>query len=88
MSETFKLYRDNPYQKTCEAEVTAVTEKGIQLNQTLFFGEAGGQIGDTGRINGVPIGDGTPGPMWRRVLDRWSEVVGKDIYRETAEARR
>ena len=36
------------------------------------------------RFNGVPIGDGTPGPVWRRVLDRWSEVVGADIYDEVA----
>lgn len=43
-------------------------------------------LGPVVRINGVPIGDGKPGPMWRRVLDRWSEIVGKDIYRETAEA--
>lgn len=33
-------------------------------------------------INGVSIGDGTPGPMWRRVLDHWSETVGKDIFQE------
>ncbi len=38
------------------------------------------------RINGQAIGDGRPGPMWRRVLDHWSHLVGKDIYRETAEA--
>ena len=38
------------------------------------------------RTNGVSIGDGKPGPMWRRVLDHWSRVVGKDIYRETAES--
>ncbi len=37
-------------------------------------------------LNGVPIGDGKPGPMWRQVLARWSEVVGKDVYLETAEA--
>jgi len=43
-------------------------------------------LGPVVRINGVPIGDGQPGPMWRRVLDRWSEIVGKDIYAETAEA--
>lgn len=43
-------------------------------------------LGPVVRINGVPIGDGKPGPIWRRVLDRWSEIVGKDIYRETAEA--
>jgi len=43
-------------------------------------------LGPVVRMNGVPIGDGQPGPMWRRILDRWSEIVGKDIYRETAEA--
>ena len=43
-------------------------------------------LGPVVRINGVPIGDGRPGPMWRKILDRWSEIVEKDIYRETAEA--
>ncbi|MBI83856.1 MAG: hypothetical protein CMJ81_11710 [Planctomycetaceae bacterium] len=43
-------------------------------------------LGPVVRINGVPIGDGQPGPVWRKLLDRWSEIVDKDIYRETAEA--
>ena len=43
-------------------------------------------LGPVVRINGVPIGDGRPGPVWRTILDRWSEIVDKDIYRETAEA--
>lgn len=43
-------------------------------------------LGPVVRFNGVPIGDGQPGPMWRRVLDRWSELVSKDIYAETADA--
>lgn len=43
-------------------------------------------LGPVVRINGVPIGDGKPGPMWRRVLDHWSRIVGKDIYRETAKS--
>jgi branched-subunit amino acid aminotransferase/4-amino-4-deoxychorismate lyase len=34
------------------------------------------------RFNGVPIGNGKPGPMWRRILDRWSQIVGKNIYDE------
>ena len=55
--ETHKLYRDNPYQTSCEAEVVAISDKGIQLNQTVFYGEAGGQIGDTGRLNDLIIGD-------------------------------
>ena len=43
-------------------------------------------VGPVVRINGEAIGDGTPGPMWRRVLDRWRKIVGKDIYREITEA--
>ena len=39
------------------------------------------------RINGEAIADGRPGPMWRRILDRWSRIAGKDVYREmTGEA--
>ncbi len=55
--ETIKLYRNDPYQKRCEAEVVAVTKNGVQLNQTIFFGEAGGQIGDSGRLNEIVIHD-------------------------------
>jgi len=44
-------------------------------------------LGPVVRCNGVSIGDGKPGPMWRSVLARWSEIVGKDIYREIAEAK-
>ena len=43
-------------------------------------------LGPVVRINGVPVADGRPGPVWRRILDHWSRIVDKDIYRETAEA--
>ena len=43
-------------------------------------------LGPVVRFNGEPIGSGTPGPVWRQVLDRWGEIVGKDIYQETAGA--
>lgn len=39
-------------------------------------------LGPVVKINGVEIGDGKPGPMWRQLLDRWSKLVGKDIYLE------
>ena len=38
------------------------------------------------RFNGVDIGDGRPGPMWRSVIDHWSGIVGSDIYAEVADA--
>lgn len=31
------------------------------------------------KINGLDIGDGTPGPVFRRLIEAWSEVVGLDI---------
>ena len=42
-------------------------------------------LGPVTRINGQAIGDGKPGPMWRQILDRWSKIVDKDIYREMVE---
>ncbi len=30
-------------------------------------------------INGVVIGDGKPGTIFRRLLDSWSEMVGLDV---------
>jgi branched-subunit amino acid aminotransferase/4-amino-4-deoxychorismate lyase len=40
------------------------------------------------KINGVPIADGRPGPMVRRLLAAWSEEVGLDIERQIQEGAR
>ena len=40
------------------------------------------------RINGVPIGDGSPGPVYRRLLAAMSEAVGLDIERQILEGAR
>lgn len=42
-------------------------------------------LGSAVRLNGTTIGNGRPGPMWRRILDRWSEMVGKDVYHEVVD---
>ncbi len=44
-------------------------------------------LGPVVKINGAPIGEGKPGPVWRRIISRWSEIVKKDIYAEMSEAR-
>jgi len=31
------------------------------------------------KINGLPIGDGRPGPIWKKLMAAWSELVGIDI---------
>jgi misacylated tRNA(Ala) deacylase len=42
------LFRDDSYLKECEARVVGVTDKGIQLDRTVFYATSGGQPGDTG----------------------------------------
>jgi len=34
------------------------------------------------KINGAPIGTGKPGPMFKRLIDAWSQIVGVDILRQ------
>jgi branched-chain amino acid aminotransferase len=34
------------------------------------------------RLNGVPIGDGNPGPVSQRLLAAWSAEVGVDIHEQ------
>lgn len=40
------------------------------------------------KINGLPIGDGKPGPITKRLLDAWSERVGLDIVAQITVGRR
>jgi branched-subunit amino acid aminotransferase/4-amino-4-deoxychorismate lyase len=37
------------------------------------------------RINGISIADGNPGPIYRRLMRAWSELVGLDIEQQTFE---
>ncbi|MCC6192839.1 MAG: alanyl-tRNA editing protein [Burkholderiales bacterium] len=44
------LFRDDAYLRTAEARVTAVDERGIGLDRTIFYPLGGGQQGDTGAL--------------------------------------
>jgi misacylated tRNA(Ala) deacylase len=60
------IFRDDAYTRSCEATVTAVDERGIRLDRTVFYATGGGQPGDTGvlrRADGstVPVADTVKG---------------------------
>ena len=62
-------------------------EKDIQVHSVMNADEAFTAttpycILPVTKINGVPIGDGKPGPIWKRLLAAWSQRVGVDIERQ------
>ena len=58
---TKKLYEENIYQKECDAEVVSIIEKDnkflVELNQTIFYPEGGGQTSDIGTIGNANVLD-------------------------------
>jgi alanyl-tRNA synthetase len=57
MTRTLKLYDEDHYIKEFKAKVISITNNLVELDQTAFFPESGGQAGDTGTIEGEPVVD-------------------------------
>ena len=53
---TQDLFRQDAYLRECSAQITAITDAGIVLNQTVFYPLGGGQAGDSGVL---VLGDGS-----------------------------
>lgn len=54
---TQPLFRDDAYQRACEATVVAVRDNAVELDCTVFYPMGGGQPGDTGTISGLRVVD-------------------------------
>jgi len=67
------LFRGDAYLRTAQARVTGLSERGIELDATIFYPLGGGQPGDTGalvRANGerIAIADTRKGETMDSVL--------------------
>ena len=61
------MFREDAYARSCPAVVTAVDERGIRLDRTVFYPMGGGQPGDIGRLqladgSSIAITDTVKGP--------------------------
>src|SRR5262249_19881641 len=45
-----ELFRQDAYLKEAEATVTALEERGVRLDRSIFYPTGGGQPGDTGLL--------------------------------------
>ena len=57
LAMTEKLYLEDMYARKAEATVTQIDGTFLLLDRTLFFAEGGGQVGDTGTIDGIRVVD-------------------------------
>ena len=62
---TIELYRDDSYLKTCTAAITAVGERGLVVDRSVFYALGGGQPGDTGEIRSTTCSP-VVAPTWPR----------------------
>jgi alanyl-tRNA synthetase len=52
---TKKIFNENQYQREFDAKVVKIDGNRVILDQTCFFPEGGGQVGDIGTINGINV---------------------------------
>tara|TARA_R100001143_G_C3336427_1_gene122096 strand:- start:215 stop:937 length:723 start_codon:yes stop_codon:yes gene_type:complete len=73
-SVTRLLFREDAYRRNCDAKVISISDRGVELDQTVFYATAGGQTGDVGIFK---TADGREMPVATTIKDRDS---GKTLH--------
>ncbi|HMF14930.1 MAG TPA: aminotransferase class IV, partial [Gemmataceae bacterium] len=65
-------------------------ERAVQVSSAIeadeaFLASTPYCLAPVTKINGTVIGEGRPGPIYRRLLDAWSRLVGLDIEKQIIE---
>jgi misacylated tRNA(Ala) deacylase len=94
------MFRDDATLVECDAVVTTVDERGVQLDRTVFYPHGGGQAGDRGELvlaDGRPVAIAdtrkgeTPGEIVHVLADAGDRVaftVGATVHARIDAARR
>jgi misacylated tRNA(Ala) deacylase len=97
---TEELFREDAALVECDAAVTAIDERGVQLDRTVFYPHGGGQAGDRGEFvladgRAIPIGDTRKGEQPGEIVhvlanadDRAALHVGDKVHARLDVARR
>jgi len=72
-----ELFRQDAYLKNADATVTALEERGVRLDRTIFYPTGGGQPGDSGGWSRSTPPDITPVPTH-------TQEAGENYLREAA----
>lgn len=54
---TERLFWADPYLQEFTATITSIEGNAVALDRTAFYANSGGQIGDTGTLNDIPVTD-------------------------------